>query len=103
MYTKLGCSKDYAQAETEVGSINSINTGAFSESFSSNTVSLSKSMVYNAYHGTHIYQSVPYLNDNDKFGWNPRLDSYWESSSGMDWADAFHYTYPRSENGKRQL
>ena len=65
MYTNLGCLKDFAQAETEVGSINSINTGALAESFSSNTVPLSKNMVYNAYHGTHIYQSVPHFNDND--------------------------------------
>ena len=98
----LGSSKLLVHAENEVGSVHSFITGAFSQSFSSNTIPLSENIVYNAYHGTHIYQSIPYLNNNGQSRWNFGLDDYWESPSSMDWADALYYTLHEPEHSMHQ-
>lgn len=102
MSTILDYSRLLAHAENEVGSVHSLNTGAFSQGFSSNTIPLSENIVYNAHHGTHIYQSIPYLDDNGQSRWNPGLDDWWQSSTSMDWADALNYTFWGPEHGMPQ-
>lgn len=102
MYANLDRLNFIVHAENEVGSVNSFSTGAFPQSISSDTIPLSENIVYDAYHGTHIYQSIPYLNDNAQSRWNAGLDGYRESSSGMDWADALYYTLCEPEHGMRQ-
>ena len=99
MYKILDCPGFLTNAENEVGSVNSLNTWAFSQSFSSNTISLSKNIIYDAYHRAHIYQSIPYLNDNGQSRWYPGLDGCWKSPSSMDWTDALYYTHSQPEHG----
>lgn len=102
MSANFDYSRLLAHAENEVGSVHSLNTGAFSQGISSNTIPLSENIVYNAYHGTHIYQSIPYLDDNGQSRWNPGLDDWWQSSTSMDWADALNYTFWGPEHGMPQ-
>ena len=102
MYAKLDCPRFLIHAEDEVGSVDAIYTGAFPQSFSSNTISVSENIVYNTYNRTHIHQSVSYLNDNGQLRWNAGLDDHWESSFSMDWADALYHTYLEPENGKHR-
>ena len=86
--------------ENDIGSVNSFNSRAFSQSFSSDTIPLSENIIYNAYHRAHIHQSIPYLNDNGQLRWHPGLDDYWESSSCVDWPDALYHAYVEPEYGK---
>ena len=102
MYTNPDCLGLLANAENDQGGVNSFNIGAFSQSFSPNTVPLPENIIYHAYHGTHIYQSVPHLHDNGQFRWNPGLDDHWEKSSSMDWADALYHTFCEPEPGTHQ-
>lgn len=63
MYTN-DCLTLLAPAEKELGSVNSFSPGAISQSHPSNTIPVSEDIIYDAYHSTHYYQSVPHLDDN---------------------------------------
>ena len=102
MYTGLDCFVLPADAENEVGSVNSFSTGAFSQSSSSNTIPLSENLIYDAYHSTHIYQSVPYIDGNGQSRWDLGLDGCWKSSPSMDRADALDYPFCEPELGTHQ-